>query len=121
MFSLVTVPKAYTGHISRRGRSHARTICVEAAHQLVRVPGPYRAFFQRLRRRKPYNVAITAVARKLVVLIWHMLTRGEDYRYAEPALTREKLRRMDHLATGQRTSRTGRTRVRSEPEAAPGQ
>jgi transposase len=60
---------AYTGHISRRGRSHARTVCVEAAHQLVRVPGPFHAFFLRLRRRKPYNVAITAVARKLTVLV----------------------------------------------------
>jgi len=100
--------KAYTGHISRRGRSHARTVCVEAAHQLVRVPGPFHAFFLRLRRRKPYNVAITAVARKLVVLVWHMLTNNEDYRYASPDLTREKLNRLHHLATGQRALRARR-------------
>lgn len=97
--------KAYTGHISRRGRSHARSICVEAAHQLVRVPGPFHAFFLRLQRRKPYNVALTAVARKLVVLIWHMLTSAEDYHYAPPARTREKLGRLRYLATGQRAPR----------------
>ena len=103
--------KAYTGHISRRGRSHARTVCVEAAHLLVRVPGPFHAFFLRLRRRKPYNVAITAVARKLVVLVWHMLTKNEDYRYASPALTREKLNRVHRLATGERPARAPRKAV----------
>jgi len=97
--------KVYTGHISRRGRSHARSICVEASHQLVRAPGPFHAFFLRLQRRKGYNVALTAVARKLVVLIWHMLTRGEDYRYAPPFRTREKLSRLRYLATGQRSAR----------------
>ena len=103
--------KAYTGHISRRGRSHARSVCVEVAHQLVRTPGPFHAFFQCLERRKPYNVAITAVARKLVVLVWRMLTEGEDYRYSPPARTREKLNRVHHLATGERAPR--------DPKAGP--
>lgn len=101
--------KAYTGHISRRGRSHARTICVEAAHLLVRVPGPFHAVFLRLRRRKPYNVAITAVARKLVVLIWHMLTKNEDYRYASLDLSRKKLNQLHRLGTGEPAPRTTRT------------
>lgn len=100
--------KAYTGHISRRGRAHARGICVEAAHLLVRVPGPFHAFFLRLRRRKPYNVAITAVARKLVVLIWHMLTHDEDYRYTSTDLTRDKLNGLHRLATGKRAPRAPR-------------
>ncbi|MBI3003646.1 MAG: IS110 family transposase [candidate division NC10 bacterium] len=100
-----TGQKAYTGHISRRGRSHARSVCVEVAHVLVKAPGPFQAFFTRLRRRKPYNVAITAVARKLIVLVWHMLTKQENYRYAPPARTREKLARVRHLATGQRARR----------------
>lgn len=97
--------KAYTGSISRRGRSHARSVCVEAAQQLVKTPGPLHAFFVRLERRKPRNVAITAVARKLVVLVWHMLTEEEDYRYSPPARTREKLLRARHLATGEKARR----------------
>ena len=100
---------AYHGHISRRGRSQARAVCVEVAHQLVKAPGPFHAFFERLRRRKPYNVAITAVARKLVVLVWHMLTRGEDYRYAPPARTRHKLNALHKLATGHAAPRTPRS------------
>lgn len=103
-----TGQKAYTGHISRRGRSHARSVCIEAAHQLAQSPGPFHAFFVRLQRRKPYNVALTALARKLVVLIWHMLTKGEDYHYAPPARTREKLQRAAYVATGQRAKRTKR-------------
>jgi transposase len=106
--------KAYNGHISRRGRSHARSVCVEVAHQLVKAPGPFRVFFERLRRRKPYNVALTAVARKLTVLVWHMLTTGEDYRYAPPARTREKLMRLDRLAAD--PSAPKRLRARSVPK-----
>ena len=97
--------KAYTGHISRRGRSHARSVCVQAGHLLVRTPGPLRAFHQRLIRRKPYNVAIIAVARKLVVLVWHMLTSEEDYHYSPPSSTRKKVAQVRQLATGRRARR----------------
>jgi hypothetical protein len=114
--------KGYTGHISRRGRSHARTICIEAAHQLVRVPGPFHAFFQRLRHRKPHNVAITAVARKLAVVIWQMLTREENYRYAPPAPTRVKLDHLRRLASGEAAPRTRKTLKQTglEPDSNPG-
>src|SRR5206468_514005 len=37
--------------------------------------------------------------RKLAVIAWHMLSRGEDYAFARPSLTREKLRRLE-LMTG---------------------
>ena len=40
------------GRITKQGRSHARTMLVEAAWQAVRGPGPLRAFFQRLSARR---------------------------------------------------------------------
>ena len=46
------------------------------------------------------------MARKLVVLLWHMLTKGEDYRYEPPAGTREKLQRIAYVETGERAKRT---------------
>jgi hypothetical protein len=46
------------------------------------------------RRGKP--IAIIAVARKLVVLFWHLLTREEDYAFARPSLTRHKRRAHQH-------------------------
>jgi len=36
-------------------------------------------FFQRLRARKNYNVAITALARKLISIIYHLLINQELY------------------------------------------
>jgi transposase len=67
------------GHITKQGRTHARTMLVEAAWQAVRGPSPLRAFFQRVSGRRGPHIAAVAVARKLAVIIWHLLTRGEDY------------------------------------------
>jgi hypothetical protein len=47
-----------------------------------------RASAQRIRSRRGSNVATIAVARKLCVLCWHLLTRGEDYASARPSLTK---------------------------------
>jgi len=56
------------------------------------------AFAKRIRARRGNNVAAIAVARKLCVVFWHLLTRGEDYAYARPSLTKTKLRRLELLA-----------------------
>ena len=69
---------AYTGHVSRQGQAHARGLLVEAAHAAVRRPGPLRAFYLRIRARRGSQVALVAVARKLAILTWHLLTKGED-------------------------------------------
>ena len=68
---------------------------VEAAWQAVRGPGPLRAFFQRVAARRGPHVAAVAVARKLAVIIWHLLTRGEDYAWVRPALHAKKLRELE--------------------------
>ena len=83
------------GRITKQGRSHARTMLVEAAWQAVRGPGPLRAFFQRVSARRGPHVAAVAVARKLAVIIWHLLTRGEDYAWVRPALHAKKLRDLE--------------------------
>ena len=83
------------GRITKQGRSHARTMLVEAAWQAVRGPGPLRAFFQRVSARRGPHVAAVAVARKLAVIIWHLLTRSEDYAWVRPALHAKKLRDLE--------------------------
>ncbi|MEK6719805.1 MAG: IS110 family transposase [Chloroflexota bacterium] len=91
---------AFTGHISRAGQAHARGLLIEAAHAAVRVPGPLHAFHARLlRRRHSSGVAVVAVARKLAVLAWHLLSADADFRFSPPVRTAEKLRRLD-LAAG---------------------
>ena len=92
------------GRITKQGRTHARTMLVEAAWQAVRGPGPLRAFYQRIAGRRGKHVAAVAVGRKLAVIAWHMLTRGEDYAGVRPALHAKKLRDLE-LRAGQRARR----------------
>ena len=61
-----------------------------------------RVFYERLRARRGSQIAIVAVARKLAVLFWHLLTREQDYAYQRPSLTRKKLRALELRAGAQR-------------------
>lgn len=86
------------GRISKQGSSEARHVLVEAAWTAARAPGPLKAFAERVRVRRGANIATVAVARKLAVLCWHLLVRGEDYAFTRPSLNREKVRRLELLA-----------------------
>lgn len=88
------------GRITKQGPCHARTMLVEAAWQAVRGPGPLRAFYERIRGRRGTHVAAVAVARKIAVIVRHLLTRGEDYAWVRPALHARKLRDLE-LRSGQ--------------------
>jgi hypothetical protein len=86
---------AHHGRITKRGRSNARHLLVEAAWQTVRSPGPLRAFYERVRARRGNHVAAVAVARKMTVIIWHLLTKGQDYDWVRPALHAKKIRALE--------------------------
>ena len=83
------------GRISKQGSGAVRHALVEASWSVVRQPGPIRAFYQRVRARRGHQVAITAAARKLACLFWCLLTREEDYAFAQPSLTQKKLRLLE--------------------------
>ena len=83
------------GRISKQGRSQARGMLVEAAWACAKTPGPPRAFFVRIRGRRGEQVAAGATARKLAVLCWQMLSRGEDHAYARPSLVTQKRRTLE--------------------------
>ena len=68
---------------------------VEAAWIAVRQPGPLHAFGERIRARKGSQVAAVAVARKLACLAWQLLTKEQDYAFAQPSRMRAKLRRVE--------------------------
>jgi hypothetical protein len=93
------VEPARHGRISKQGPGETRHVLVEAAWHASRLPGPLRAFHQRIAARRGGNIATVAVARKLAVIAWHLLSRGEDYAFARPSLTREKIRKLE-LMTG---------------------
>lgn len=123
---------ALRGHISRAGQAHARGLLTEAAHAASRTPGPLATFHARLRHRRGAGIAVVATARKLAVLVWHLLANDEDYRFAPAQRTALKRRALERLAgrpvewtrssqrgaTGSSHDR-GRTRLRggSDPHA----
>jgi transposase len=83
--------KCYHGSITKAGCPQTRAILIQAAQHAASHPGPIGAFFRRLRKRKSHNVAVVAVARKLVTIAFLMLKNDEPYRYAKPDTVRAKL------------------------------
>ena len=112
----VRLRAAPTGRISKQGSPQARWALVEATHSVVRQPGPLRAFHQRIRARRGYQIATVAAARKLACLFWCLLTRDEHYAHAQPSLTAKKLRKLELIAGAKRFDRSA-TGIYSTNEA----
>ena len=86
------------GRITKQGRAEARWLLIESAECLRKAPGPMRALYIRIHKKRGHNIAVVAVARKLIELVHHLLTRQEDYIYRLPRLTQEKRARWRFLA-----------------------
>jgi transposase len=112
--------KCYRGPITKRGCSQARWMLVQAAQHVAKHPGPLGHFCRRLAKKKNRNVAVVAVARKLVVIAWHLLSKREPYRYAQPALTERKLQKLRVRATGQKRKTGPKHGTLATPKCQPG-
>jgi hypothetical protein len=97
-------PRGGHGPITKAGPAQARGMLVEAAFAASRTPGPLRAFYRRVKQRRGFQVATVAVARKLTVLCWHLITKDQDYAFARPSLTAHKRRKLE-LAAGAQSRR----------------
>ncbi|NNJ26340.1 IS110 family transposase [Alienimonas chondri] len=86
--------KCYHGRITKAGNPQARGLLTQACQHVARHQGPLGAFYRRLAKRKPRQVAIMALARKLVTVAYLMLKNGEPYRYAQPMLMAEKFTKL---------------------------
>lgn len=100
--------KCYHGHITKAGNPQARWLLTQACQHVSRHPGPLGAFYRRLAKRKPRQVALIAVARKLVTVAFLMLKHNEPYRYARPDLMADKFTRLrskhnGEVSTGRKT------------------
>jgi transposase len=72
--------KKFSGHITHRGPAHLRSVLVEAAWTSVgRVP-QYSAIYHRIAAKKAKQIAIVAVARRMLEDAWTMLKRDEVFR-----------------------------------------
>ncbi len=82
-----------TGRITKTGRRDLRCVLVEAAWAAVERHPYWKAEFARLVRRMDENKAVVAVARRLLVAIWHVLTERAADRHAQPEMVATKLMR----------------------------
>ena len=82
-----------SGGITKQGRTDLRAAVVEAAWAAVRHATHWRRQFEHLAARIGDAKAIVAIARKLLVVLWHVLTARAADRHADvPAIARRLVR-----------------------------
>jgi hypothetical protein len=91
-----------TGGITKSGRRDLRHALIQAARVAVKFDPQWRAELEKLRQRLIYQKAIVAIARKLLVIVWHVLTKGEADRHADPQRVAAKLMTHAYNLTEQR-------------------
>ena len=73
--------KLYTGSITKRGSRVARWILIQAAHAAVKArDNDLKTFYIAKKDVIGTGKAIVSVARKMVIIIWHLLVNDETYK-----------------------------------------
>jgi transposase len=85
---------------SGHGRKRLRTALVQAVRSIIvhEPENPLALHYQILKARRGAGRATIAVARKLLEILWIMVTREVDYRQLAPQLYEAKLRRLNTAA-----------------------
>lgn len=72
--------KLHTGSITKRGSVHVRWILTEIAQAASRCRlNSLRVFFERKKKMLGSGKAIIALARKIITIVWHLLSNDELY------------------------------------------
>jgi transposase len=69
------------GRITKSGRRDLRTALIEAAWAAVNYDPYWKSEFDRLSQRLVPGKAIVAIARRLLVVLWHVLSKRQSYRH----------------------------------------
>ena len=73
------------------GNKYLRRILVQCAWGITRTKGCWLSGkFQELAKRRSQKKALIAIARKLLVIIWHVLSKHEQYKEYKPKLNPEQ-------------------------------
>jgi transposase len=80
-----------TGRITKAGRRDLRGAMVQAARIAARYNPKWESELKRLEVRMGYQKAIVAISRKLLVVVWHVMTKQIADRHAEPEQVARKL------------------------------
>jgi transposase len=76
--------RSRTGALSKAGSRTLRWAAVEAAHQAWRPTNPWHELYSELTKRHGTNPAKSAVARKVLIAAWHVLSRDEPFKPSRP-------------------------------------
>ncbi len=85
--------RSATGRLSKAGPRTLRWAAVEAANQAWRPSNPFHDHYRRLAARHGKNPAKSAVARKLLIASWHMLSRNQVFQPTRSTTAAESSRR----------------------------
>jgi transposase len=103
----------FTGPITKQGRKELRWCLVEAAWIAVEHHPFWKQEFHKLNHRMKSSKAIVAIAHKLLVVIWHVMTERLADRKADPEMVAFKLMKWSwQLDNWQRGGLTTRQFVR---------
>lgn len=78
----------YNGHITRQGNKMLRWILTQCVHASIKSHKSHKlkSFYLRIERKKGSQKAIVATARKMLVVIWHLLNKNEFYAYRDASI-----------------------------------
>lgn len=91
---------------TRKGNKYLRSALIEVAHSVCRSDNYLGAQYRRIAARKGRHRAAVAVAHSIMTIVYHLLTRGEDYKdlgshYFEKrqqeAIVKQAVRRLENL------------------------
>jgi transposase len=86
------------GRITKQGNRLVRWALVQCAHAAVRWDPHWADIYDRIASHAGKKKAIVAVARKLLVTIYHMIRRRERYRYLNLVTAVRKFKRLARIA-----------------------
>jgi transposase len=76
--------RSRTGALSKAGSRTLRWAAVEAAHHAWRPSNPWHQLYSDIAARAGKNPAKSAVARKILIAAWHVLSRQQPFKPAAP-------------------------------------
>ena len=71
--------RCYTGHIAKQGDKHLRWMLGQCANIAIMHDSTLAKIYHRIKKRRGHNIAITAVARKMLCFIYVMLKHNIKY------------------------------------------
>ena len=81
--------ETWTGGIGGHGRKDLRSLLIESAHSILRSKSPLAKWGKKLLARKgSVNLTVAAIARKLTVAIWYLMSgKWEELKEMDKSLT----------------------------------